>query len=72
MAAGSGGRRRAGESARAAVGGQAPPGAAEPAVVVNLGGINRAEIPRILLPTVCAIGTLRQGAAPTPVVFEGR
>jgi hypothetical protein len=51
---------------------RSPPYAAEPAVVVNLGGINRAEIPRILLPAVCAIGTLRQGAAPTPVVFEGR
>ena len=33
MAAGSGGRRRAGESARAAIGGQAPPGRGEPAVV---------------------------------------
>jgi len=33
MAAGSGGRRRAGESARATIGGQAPPGAAQPAVV---------------------------------------
>ena len=33
MAAGSGGRRRAGQTARAMTGGQAPPGAAEPAVV---------------------------------------
>ena len=33
MAAGSGGRRRAGDGARAAVGAQAPPGTAEPAVV---------------------------------------
>jgi repressor LexA len=33
MAAGSGGRRRAAESARATTGGQAPPGVAEPAVV---------------------------------------
>ena len=33
MAAGSGGRRRAGQTARAMTGGQAPPGAAEPTVV---------------------------------------